>query len=451
MEIRLYNQFSKKANSTERPSGAYTSKDVRLKEGTSILEPTFLLSNFTEGYNYIFVPKWNRYYFVNNVVLNITGTFEISCTCDRLATFKNEIGNYSCFVERCSNVAQINNDIADATVSSSESVIDVKQAKTSIFNGSAGVVVCRTINASNGISTFIGSLENFKDLFNPNMSSGDIPDIIQSIFTYYMCNPGDYVLDTYFLAVPLAELTSRHAVTSVLHSGWYSGGGAFRWNSNSPLISDSVILNKPSPRYQDWRGSHGAFTQYSIYLPSVGEVPLSGDIIDNTLSIDWSVDINTGEMVYFLHATDSTGDKSLIATYHGNVKSGLQVGSMMPNGSGIITSGAGLVASGLTGNPIAIGTSVINVAQNFISPSPSINGAMGSCAGILTENQIVITRLSKGSGDTPNTLGKPCCKNLTLSTIPGFIKCSGSSIEIAGYESDKNEVNSLLDSGFYYE
>ena len=71
MEIRLYSQFSKKFNSTERPSGAYTSKDVRLKEGTSILEPTFLLSDFSEGYNYVHVPKWNRYYFVNNVVPTI--------------------------------------------------------------------------------------------------------------------------------------------------------------------------------------------------------------------------------------------------------------------------------------------------------------------------------------------------------------------------------------------
>lgn len=452
MEIKLYRNFNKRINSTKRPSSTPISKNVRLKENTSIVSPTFLLSGDDVNFNYVYVPKWDRYYFIGDISKNIDGVYEPSCDSDVLATFKNQIGAYKCFVERCSNESGVNDEIYDSAVSSTENIIDVKQAETSLWGSSGGVVICRTINASHGITTYIGSLDNFKDLFNPDVTSTSWTEMIEGILEFYVCNPGDYVLDTYFLGVPLSVLTdSGNTTLDLVSSGWYSGGGAYRWTSTSPIVKDSVILNKPSPKYQDWRKSAPAFTQYSIYLPSVGEVPLAGDLIDTTLTLEFGVDINTGEMTYQLKSTDEHGDTSLIATYQGNVKSGLQTGSIFPNGGGMLTSGLGLVASGLTGNPLAIGTSVLNVAQNVISPTPSVNGAMGSCVGYALQPKVVITRLSKDCGDEPLTVGKPCCKNLTLSSIPGYIKTSGASVNIGGFESDKTAINSFLDGGFYYE
>lgn len=451
MEIKLYRNFNKRINSTKRPTSTPVSKNVNLKEETSMVSPTFVLSGDDIDFNYAYVPKWDRYYFINDIVRNLNGVYEPNCNSDVLATFKNQIGAYNCFVERCSNSAGVNNDIYDGAVSSTENVVDVSQAKTALWDSSGGVIVCRTINIQYGITTYIGSINTFKDLFNPDVDSTSWTDMLQGILKYFVCNPGDYVLDIYFLGVPLSVLTgSGNTDTDFVASGWYSGGGAYRWTSSSPIVAGSKILNKPSPKYQDWRKYSNAFTQYTIYIPSVGEVPLSGAIIDTTLSLDYAVDINTGDMTFMLKSTDENGDESLIATYHGNVKSGLQTGSMMPGG-GLITSGAGLVASAVTGNPLAIGTALLNVAQNGFSPTPSVNGAMGSCIGYLVEDDVIITRMSKESGDEPNTVGHPCCKNLLLSSIPGYIKTSGASINVNGFESDKNAINSFLDGGFYYE
>ena len=452
MEIKLYRNFKKRINSTKRPSSTPVSKTVRLKENTSIISPTFLLSGDDVNFNYVYVPKWDRYYFIGDISKNIDGVYEPSCDSDVLATFKKQIGAYKCFVERCSNESGINDEIYDSAISSTEKIIDVKQAETNLWGSSGGVFVCRVININHGITTYFCTMDDLKNLFNPDVAdASSFSDILEAILTYYICNPGEYVLDTYFLAVPLSVLTSEHAVLDAMSSGWYTNGGAYRWDSNAPIIQRSVILNKPSPRYQDWRKSAPAFTQYTIYIPSVGEVPLSGELIDTTLSLDFSVDINTGDMTFFLNSTDENGDTSLIATYHGNVKSGLQVGSMFSGGASLVTSGAGLIASSLTGNPLAIGTAMLNVAQNVISPTPSVNGSMGSCVGFLTKPKVIITRLSKDCGDEPLTVGKPCCKNLTLSSIPGYIKTSGASVNIEGFESDKNAINSFLDGGFYYE
>ena len=86
MEIRLYKNFVKRSDSTEQPTGAYITKQVRLKENTSVNAPTFLLSEYDDAYNYVYVPRWNRYYFRNDTTLNIQGVFELSLTFDHLAT-----------------------------------------------------------------------------------------------------------------------------------------------------------------------------------------------------------------------------------------------------------------------------------------------------------------------------------------------------------------------------
>lgn len=66
MEIIVYNGFSKRINSTKRPSGG-TTINVALKSPTSVITPTFRLTGFNTAWNYV---QWgNRYYFVDNIVI----------------------------------------------------------------------------------------------------------------------------------------------------------------------------------------------------------------------------------------------------------------------------------------------------------------------------------------------------------------------------------------------
>lgn len=443
MNTRLYTDFSKRRNSTKQPSGSYTQKDIKLKENTSVNSPTFIVSGYTPGINYIHVPLWNRYFFIDDVTLGVKGISELHCSIDELATFKSDIGAYNCFIERCSNSAGIDTMIQDNALTSKENISEITSASTSLWAG-GGVVICRTINMAHGITTYIGSMSSFADLFNPNIDTQTITDFIQGLLEYFLCSPSDYVLDTYFLPVGIGELTP-HSTTDLVASGWYSGGGAYRWDTNVPVVGNTVTLSKPSAKYTDWRESNPAFSKYSIYIPAIGEVDIASDLMGKTLQLEYNIDINTGEVAYFLIA-----DGDVIATYNGNLKSGLQTGSMFPSGSAIM-SGAGAVAGVISGNPIAIGSSLISATQNIISPSPSINGSMGSCAGVIAHNNAIITRMSKDSCDSPNTLGKPCCKNLQISTIPGYIKTAGASIDIKGFGGDKERVNAYLNGGFYYE
>lgn len=448
MKVQLYKNFSKRLNSTKVPSGTYYERDVDLKQKTSIQSPVFILTGFDNEFNYLYVPAWGRYYFIDDVILGNTNLFELHCSCDILATYKTAIGNYNAFVERTSDATKYDVSLFDTAITSGEKIVHSSQASTQLF-GAGGVIVCRVLNITFGITTYVGSMANFKDLFTPISDDPSILDTIEGILQYYLCNPGEYVLDCYFLAVPWSKM-SGHMNAEPLCSGWYSNGGAYRWTSDLPTISDEITLNKPTPYYSDFRESSNAFSQYSIYIPSVGEVPLSGDLIDTTLSLQWIVDINTGETSFNLYSTAST--KTLIATYHGNVKSPLMTGSMMPNGGSLVTSVASGMVGAVAGGPVGIGLATLNVIQNVINPTPSINGSQGSCAGLIMSPDIIISCIAKPSAESPSpVVGKPCCKNLQINTISGYIKCAGSSLDIPGHGTDKSAVNNYLDVGFYYE
>ncbi len=99
-EIVLYH-FSKRKNSTKRPTGQGTEVPCLLKSATTFQNPAFILQrpmNDMLQFNY---AKWaDHYYFIDSTTSINAGQTEISCTEDVLATYKNEIGNYSCFIER---------------------------------------------------------------------------------------------------------------------------------------------------------------------------------------------------------------------------------------------------------------------------------------------------------------------------------------------------------------
>lgn len=440
MEIRLYKSFVKKENSTKRPSGTPDVKNVRLKEETSVIAPTFLLSSYDSTFNYLYVPRWDRYYFVTDCTLNIDGLYELSCNCDRLASFKDSIGSYTCFIERCSNAGGVNIMLADNAVSSEENVSDIESSQTALW-GTAPTTFCRTMNNNSGITTFVGELYDFDELFNPNVSSGNIADLVE----YYACDPSNYVLDIYKLPISQALLPTT---SGVLASGWYDGVACDKLSDTK--MEGIVTLNMPARKYNDWREYSPAFTKYYLYIPGIGISEIPNNIIDNTLSLRYYLDLLTGDVAFNL-LSENNGSQENIGVFSGNLKASVQYGSMTPSVGGIVNSAVGLVASVATENPIAIGASAVNAVQNVISPSPNVSKSLSSFAEFKISGLVHVIRQSKESSESPNTLGQPCNKNLSIGSVPGFIQCAGASVNIPGFESDKEVINNYLNTGFYYE
>mgnify|MGYP006928575344 FL=1 len=93
------NHMSKETETLKETQGV-------LKESTSIINPVFRIEgNLSEfAYcNYVSVPTFGRYYFVNDITSIRNGIIELSCHVDVLTSFANEIKANTGIVRRQEN------------------------------------------------------------------------------------------------------------------------------------------------------------------------------------------------------------------------------------------------------------------------------------------------------------------------------------------------------------
>ena len=78
----------KRPNSTKRDvNDAKTVENVCLKENVDVKAPTFKVNFDTSDYNYVI---WgDRYYYIDNTIYVSNGLWEVKCSLDILATYKN--------------------------------------------------------------------------------------------------------------------------------------------------------------------------------------------------------------------------------------------------------------------------------------------------------------------------------------------------------------------------
>ena len=79
-----------------------------LKEDCSIINPVILIedipANNMADLNYLYIAEFNRYYYVNNIVINNNHLFELHCHVDVLKTYRTKIRNCNAVISRQENM-----------------------------------------------------------------------------------------------------------------------------------------------------------------------------------------------------------------------------------------------------------------------------------------------------------------------------------------------------------
>ena len=80
--------------------------DVHIKDGNSIINPTFQIKsrNSIWQYNYVYFGGTKRYYFVDDIQMDLGGAFTLKCTVDVLMSFQKAIMNCMAFESRSSSI-----------------------------------------------------------------------------------------------------------------------------------------------------------------------------------------------------------------------------------------------------------------------------------------------------------------------------------------------------------
>lgn len=446
-EIVLYH-FSKRKNSTKRPIGQGTEVPCLLKTATTFQSPIFILQrpmNDMLQFNYC---KWaDHYYFIDSTTSINAGQTEITCTEDVLATYKNEIGSYTCFIERSSNQNTFANDSmyipTNDWVLSTRNVIHKEKIMTSTYSQQYIIrVVSRT-----GVASYYINGDQLNNLLDFMYTESNFTDVIQDAITKLMFDPFKYIVDLKW--VPFVESAFKSSNDEAIQLGfWDSGVIAKRIDEDTVVnFSYSFAFDNPLYAITDFRYYSSSFSNYFIKLPFIGVVALNPYKIDATVNALYQFDATSGLCNVFLQSK-----KVVFASYQLQLSVPVQIGYASTNIAQLATSTVSLVGAGLQGN-IAQGiSSGIEAGRSITAPEISMLGTVGNISNILN-NQILEFNSYACTSIEPDKASEGFVDGniRPISGLTGFVKCRNASIEISGFTGDQEAVNNYLNSGFYYE
>lgn len=478
MNIYVWSNFSKRRNSTKQPTGG-TLKTVYLKEETSIEQPSFILEEGVADYTY--VQAFGKYYFVSDVISLDKNRTEIVCDLDVLATYKSAITSYTAFVERAASSYDVFvNDplLSQRQIYTREDF--VVTSLSSFYSNVDGCFMVECLAKDNGVVLYASStLEPYKLILSPGVYSStnisewvtsqisqsfDLDVYIGSVkwFPFLASNVNGSLLGQHFPIGPV-DLALLCQTTDPSADNYWNYNIYKIAQSNSKKHKDVVLTLPSSGNFNDFRDCNGQFTQYNLYLPGVGVVPLDTAVVgyainsNKSINVDIQVDLISGEVTYILGFPENVG-QSIFARYSGNVSVDVPIGKAAVDTVKSAKMFAGSVGSGaLHGGAIgaafgAVAGAVESIYNHFI-PDTSMVGGSGNKAEMMAySGNIILSRKQFGAKDYPTSVaGRPLMQNVLLSSLSGYVKCGNASVPLAGHEGDMAAVNNYLNSGFYIE
>ena len=133
MEIKLYKNLSEN-NVIGKTLTQIKSVEANLKNDVSVINPTFILyytDNILQS-NYCFIPKFNRYYFIDEIVPITGDRCIVKCRVDVLESFKEDIKSLTVILDKTQSIYKSNKYLDDGSF-----VVENKDFNT-IYNFSNG-------------------------------------------------------------------------------------------------------------------------------------------------------------------------------------------------------------------------------------------------------------------------------------------------------------------------
>ena len=448
-EIVLYH-FSKRKNSTKRPIGQGAEVPCLLKTATKFQSPTFILQkpmNDMLQFNY---AKWaDHYYFIDSTSSINAGQTEITCTEDVLTTYKNEIGEYTCFIERSNHQDPLLDDPLYLPTEDWQKQDTIVAQPVNVFvNGYAGNYIMRIVGTA-GVETYYITEKQLGLIVSFMYTADNFQELIENATTKFLFDPAKYIIDLKWL--PFRSSNFISIMNEVNLGYWNSGvqalliGGA----STSPVVHFSYNLELTNPLYSntDFRFYNGNFSRYFVQLPCIGVVPVDITKTNGQLLADYYFDAYSGLSDVWLKS-----GSSVIGHYQCQMTVPVNIAGANINIGDALISGLSTVSSAMTGNALGVSSGALNTMQSILSPEVTSIGAVGSVGGILNNldaSVICYTRMSTEPNGASE--GYADGNSRKISTCSGYLRCRNASIEISGFTGDQEAVNNYLNSGFYYE
>ena len=454
LTITYWTNFSKRINSTKQPTSGTNISTVALKTPCSIETPVFILNGISDSINYI---KWgSRYYYVTDVTWLTNDNIQVSCDLDVLATYKSNILNTKAFVEY-SDYAY-NSSLLDPRLSTQYNTVQAVNTAAIGFTSGAGSFMLTCVSDSGVAVTYICDAIALR-LLGAEISSG-INDTIADTFIKRFGSVYACILGCTWVPFDYSGL----GTADTIKLGGYDTGinSKYLW----PLYNYASDITISVPWLNSGDNIARRETEHiDLYLPGYGSTTLSPSAInyassltitpyyDRTGGLAYVVKNGTGfKAIYSCNVgvpiavtqfTESVRGK-LIGTLTGGADYAYQRNLEIPHNT-INTAISGFMAK-INGRASSVGA---------VASSVGGNGGGASVADMQYDPYIRITNTgytySEDQADMEDRYGRPEFAVHTLTSFTGYVQTNGASVDIPGYEEEKNKVCALLNGGIFIE
>ena len=117
MEIKLYKNLSEN-NVIGKTLTQIKSVEANLKNDVSVINPTLVL-NYTANIfesNYCYIPKFNRYYFIDEIIPITGDRCIVKCRVDVLESFKEDIKSLTVILDKSQSIYKSNKYLDDGSL-----------------------------------------------------------------------------------------------------------------------------------------------------------------------------------------------------------------------------------------------------------------------------------------------------------------------------------------------
>lgn len=452
----IFYKFSKRKNSTAVPNGQGYERDLMIKNGSSIITPTFLVAGESFDYNYC---SFNgRYYWITDITSVRNELWEVQCRVDVLASWKNEILNSKGFVKYSSSDNNQNikdgRNVVTGNVERTASYLNMQMFDIdgsyilATLSGPASEAINNSFSVLYGMES--GSLGALAQEFNS-------PDALTAIRQYFD-NPTETIVFCRWFPRNLIGGPTR--IVPVKFGDYESSvTGTLIEDNYATEIGDITIPWQKS----DFR-NYEPYSSAILYLPGVGNVsiPLSSLAGLDVLSIQCVMDYVTNQIHY--QVADGTG-ANIIGTYSGSVGVDIPISAIQSGNVGGILAGIGGIAGGIgaiatggmsLGAAAAIGgglyaAGVSSLSQNIRATGSFSGGYNVKAGGTTIHLEIFRNQSVQEPSEYVDTIGNPCMKTRNINGLSGY--CQTEDFQVSGnmLDTEKSEINNLMNGGVYIE
>lgn len=481
ISVTFYKNFSKRANSTKQPPNRqeHFTHSCVLKDGTSVFAPTLNIKMAANEYpydlNYCWIGTFKRFYFVVDWTWDF-GSWSCTLKCDVLASNKTAIGASTQYVLRSAS------EYDGAVIDSLYPTKSNRFFTSSIINGFTinqvpGYVKSGSDPYSSGGTYILGLISSDPGnlgacnyvAFNPGGLKTFFQkafDTIPALLTNY--NPISYVSSAIWIPYSLGTLQTA-GLTTVQIEGIQLGRnttleGIYQERINNPIVRMRNSVTRPT-HPQVSRGNYlnyAPFTEIQLYFRPYGLISIDSSKIGNTIYIEQLIDVTSGTGILNICADASY--QVIVATAKSQIGTTIQLAQNLSNMYGLIGSAVsvgGGMAMAAAGNPAGLVTAASGIMSGLDAAIPQLkttgsdgtflSGGFRQSGTITSLEMVMIYKCNLLVDESLQDKGRPLCKNETISDLSGYVLCSDVEIELPITESERLEVKSKMEGGFFYE